>query len=47
MSTYNICFCQEIRKYRYFWVEKRALSRAMPAGLAASDLDLHGLLMPV
>ena len=22
MSTHNICFCREIRKYRYFLVEK-------------------------
>ena len=29
MSTHNICFCQEIRKYAYFLVEKSALSGAM------------------
>ena len=29
MSTHNICFRREIRKYRYFLVEKSALSRAM------------------
>ena len=29
MSTHNICFCEEIRKYQYFSVEKSALSGAM------------------
>ena len=28
MSTHNICFHLEIKKYRYFLVEKSALSRA-------------------
>ena len=29
MSTQNICFCAEIRKNKYFSVEKSALSRAI------------------
>ena len=29
MSTHNICFCGEIRKYQYFWIEKSALTSAM------------------
>ena len=29
MSTHNICFHGEIRKYQYFWIEKSILSRAM------------------
>ena len=29
MSTYNICFREEIRKISIFLVEKKALSRAM------------------
>ena len=29
MSTHKVCFCREIRKYRYFLVEKSALSRPM------------------
>ena len=30
MSTHNICFCGEIRKYQYFWTEKSALTSVMP-----------------
>ena len=29
MSTHNICFCGEIRKIPYFWIEKSALTSAM------------------
>ena len=29
MSTHNICFCREIRNYRYISTEKSALSGAM------------------
>ena len=32
MNTHNICFCGEIRKNQYFWIEKKKnsiLSRAM------------------
>ena len=26
MSTHNICFRAEIRKYQYFWIEKELLA---------------------
>ena len=29
MSTHNICFHGQIRKYQYFWIEKSILSRTM------------------
>ena len=29
MSTHNICFHAEVRKYQYFWIEKSALTSAM------------------
>ena len=29
MSTHNICFCGEIKKNQYFWIEKSALTSAM------------------
>ena len=38
MSTHNICFCQEIRNYRYFLVGNSALSRAIPIDVKA-DVD--------
>ena len=29
MSTHNICFYGEIKKFQYFWIEKSILSRAI------------------
>ena len=41
MSTHNICFCGEIRKYQYFLVEKKSvLSKAMLIKVYASVAQL-------
>ena len=44
MSTHNIGFRGEIRKFQYFWIEKSALTRAMGNTNACIPTIVHNIL---